>query len=71
MPFLANFKWAINCSLYPQGLIYKSKILCVQIFEMDRLLDLVTDVKGRLPKNLLDVEIPEKIRNPPLWLKVH
>ena len=37
---------------------------------MDKVWDLVTEVKARVPKTILDVEIPEKIKNPPLWLKV-
>ena len=39
-------------------------------FEMDKVWDLVTEVKARAPKTILDLEIPEKIKNPPLWLKV-
>jgi len=37
---------------------------------MDRVWDLLTEVKGRFPKNILEVQIPEKFKNPPLWLKV-
>jgi hypothetical protein len=37
---------------------------------MDKVWDLVTEVKGKIPKSILDVEIPEKLKNPPLWLKV-